>query len=107
METFDEQGEELGEEGSELVAARGGLQMLCYGKVQEFLLLFVVEEVLVLLLFVLLFGDSQEHVFKGWYRYAVAPCTYAVQIFIKLLEEGCKLVRKSVRDLEVHFIRDI
>jgi hypothetical protein len=81
--------------------------MLCYGKIQELLLLFMVEEVLLLLFLVLLFGDSQEHIFKSWYRYAVAPCTYAVQIFIKLLEEGSKLVRKSVWDLEVHFIRDI
>ena len=81
--------------------------MICYGKVDEILLLLVVEEVLLLLLLVLLFGYPQEHILKGRYRYAVASSTYAVQIFVKLLEEGGKLVRKSVWNLKVDLIRDV
>ena len=87
MQTFDEEGQELGEEGSEPIAAWGRLQVLCNREVQELLLLFIVEEILLILFFVLLFGDSKEHILKSRHRYAVAPCTYTVQIFVKLLEE--------------------
>jgi hypothetical protein len=55
MYTLDEQGQELGEKGSQPIIARIGLQVLCNGEVKKLLLIFLVEEFLLLLLLVLLF----------------------------------------------------
>ena len=54
MQTLDEQGQELGEEGSKPIKTWGSLQVLCNREVEELLLLFVVEEVLLFLFLVLL-----------------------------------------------------